>query len=321
MPFQTKRRRMRDHCGQIISGMDQSDTESDVSSPADESQISMDSNFIEGLKEDLYGAIFDASSGVPNADAANEALSTAPRSMQPFAAAAAMEFKCAAFGKTYDMPCALNPGLSVNELGRVNLPLLESDVSAITRLATQKPSSEACDTLDAGTRQGPIVLDASRFTFQNPMWSQYLKHVVIPHALLKMGFDTESAVESIAARPSRLILYGSGASLMPTNAGDPKPEHFGTLEISLPSQNAGVLYYTKSNNREFEFQTDRSDCEWKSYWTVSSKEAEKPTIAVTDGFQLVMTYDLVHDCKEGTAFSGMQGSDKLQQIKDVLDRW
>lgn len=312
---------MRDHYGFVLDRGDASESESEESSPADGSQPSMNTAFIDVLKEDLYDAIFDASEGVSSADAANEALSTAPRSMQPFAAAATMEFKCSAFGKTYDMPCSLNPGLYINEIGRVNLPLLESDVSTIIGLATQKSSSDAPDTPDVSQRSGPFMLDASRFIFKNPSWSTYLKHVVVPQALLKLGFDRENVVESIAARPSKLTLYGSGASSVPPNASEVQSEHFGTLNIFLPSQNIGALYYTKRQNREFEFQTDRADCEWKSHWTIACKEAEKPAIAVTEGFQLVMTYDLVHDSKDGDTTPGKRGLDNVRRVKEVLNRW
>lgn len=138
----------RDDCSQ----------ESDLFS--DEDDENTDSAFTKSLKRDLNKALHAAVKDVYPVDYANEVLSTTPLASKPFAAASPLDLSCTAFARTHDLPFVLNPGLYVGEIGRINLPLLEADASAIIQLATREPVFSELADANAKSNHGVVELDA-----------------------------------------------------------------------------------------------------------------------------------------------------------------
>lgn len=303
--------------------MDLKSAESEYTDEDDMSSVesSEDSNFTIKLKNDLTDALNAAIEGVSDDDLTNEEISTAPRATKPFAAASSLDFECTAFGRTQSLPCTLNPGLNITGLGRVNLPLPENDRSAISQHSVEKSSLEGAR--NAGDRPSNCLfeLDACHFVLQNPKWAAYLQNVVVPQALVQLGFDREGAIQTIAAKTSKLCSYTSGSSVKSYLQNRPSDEHFGTLYIVLPSRNGGTHLSLKGPEGVFDFKTDGTNSEWNSYWTATRRAAEELTVTVTDGSQLVVVFDLVYNYANGGQSISRQISKTASILQRMFQKW
>lgn len=161
----------------------------------------------------------------------------------------------------------------------------------------------------------------SCFECQNPSWPKYLHHVIIPQALIRLGFDREWVIERIAARPCTLGLYETRSSGTPFFTKRISDDHFGVLSIVLPSRNSGTTFRLKSRDEVFEFGTDDGQTEWKSYYVAAGAGAEEYMVGVREGHQLVVTYELLYDRANGAQSISRRMSEPTSMLQEVITKW
>ncbi|KAG8627118.1 hypothetical protein KVT40_004601 [Elsinoe batatas] len=97
-----------------------------------------------------------------------------------------------------------NPALEVEGAGGIGLPL--SDTTALKTIAT--PTTRAAPTdLNCTTWE----VDASRVTFLNPLFQEWITGNILPDCLQELGIEDLSR-EAICADLYKLILYGPSAA-------------------------------------------------------------------------------------------------------------
>ena len=111
-----------------------------------------------------------------------------------------------AFGTTLDS--APNPGLQIDSLGLLSLPMTPGDVESIKSVAARAPFGKGEESIIDSTVRDTWEIDASRVTLKNPGWVTFLNGVVdmVWKGLGVAPFTTRPKCELY-----KLLLYEKGS--------------------------------------------------------------------------------------------------------------
>jgi hypothetical protein len=107
------------------------------------------------------------------------------------------------------VPDCPNPGLDIDGVGRVPLPLTDQTAQLIVSAGDQAPYGRGADTVIDTTIRDTIQIDASNVRSMNPKWAPAIQTWVEKEAWGELGcapFTTPPKCEL-----SKLLLYKSGA--------------------------------------------------------------------------------------------------------------
>ncbi|KAE9980572.1 hypothetical protein EG327_006518 [Venturia inaequalis] len=135
-----------------------------------------------------------------------------------------------------------DPGLHIEGIGPVPLPLYEHYITQITTTQGQMRAN-CCNTEGSGLAN-VWEMDCSNFQLRNPAWLFHLQEVVDKAA------KTMGVVGPVQAQCSKLVLMGSGASIEArTKALDGlSSEGFGILVLCLPTEHEGGQILLRADN-------------------------------------------------------------------------
>lgn len=137
----------------------------------------------------------------------------------------------------------VNPGLYINDIGSVGLPLSERDAKAVAGVCKQSPFGKGDETVIDENIRKTWELDTTEFACRNPDWQHYLD-TLARQAVEDMGVQ-------VAAYPQRykLLLYEKGAFFKIHRDTEKVPGMFGTLVVCLPSEHTGGDVNLTHNNK------------------------------------------------------------------------
>ena len=107
------------------------------------------------------------------------------------------------------VPTCPNPGLDIDGVGRVALPLNGQTAELIVSAGEQAPCGLGMDTVMDITVRDTIQIDASNIHFRNPKWAPGIQELVENEVWDELGcapFTTPPKCE-----PYKLLLYKPGA--------------------------------------------------------------------------------------------------------------
>ena len=115
-----------------------------------------------------------------------------------------------AFGTT--LALAPNPGVQIDSLSLLSLPMTPSDVELIKSAASRAPFGHGERSIIDSTVRHTWEIDASRITLRNPEWNSFLTGIV---DTVCKGLD----VAPFTVRPEcelyKLLLYEKGSQYAP----------------------------------------------------------------------------------------------------------
>lgn len=103
---------------------------------------------------------------------------------------------------------AINPGLSIDGLGKVGLPLSDRDAVELCRICHQAPFGKGSETFVDTSVRKTWELNAKQVTFRNPLWRQIEDQAV---AKATEGLGIIDGQATIRADLYKLLLYEPGA--------------------------------------------------------------------------------------------------------------
>ena len=132
-----------------------------------------------------------------------------------------------------DRPLVM-PGLLVNHLGEVSLPLGETQARKLIKLCQQAPYGKGTETVVDTDVRRVWELDPDQFTLSNPEWSGLITEI-IEELQCKLGLE-DSRLE---AHLYKLLLYEKGSFFLPHRDGEKLDRMVATLVVGLPATHQG----------------------------------------------------------------------------------
>jgi len=126
------------------------------------------------------------------------------------------------------------PGLEVQGVAEVGLPLSKSQAAELKRVCRQAPYGKGEQTLVDTDVRRVWQLDADRFKLTNPEWQNFLKATI-------STIQTELGLEEQKLEPHlyNLLLYKKGRFFKPHRDGERLERMVATLVVVLPSAHEG----------------------------------------------------------------------------------
>ena len=132
-----------------------------------------------------------------------------------------------------DRPLTM-PGLQVDGLGAVGLPLGGAQAAKLIKLCHQAPYGKGTDTLVDTKVRRAWELDSDQFQLTNPNWDQLLAGIVAD-VQRELGL----ADRKLTPHLYKLVVYEPGGFFLPHRDGEKLDAMVATLVIGLPSVHEG----------------------------------------------------------------------------------
>lgn len=106
----------------------------------------------------------------------------------------------------------VDPGLHIDNVGNISLPLQSSDAKKIMATSRQAPFGRGSRTIVDISFRNTKELDIDHFRLRNPAWEQYLQDII---KVLGAGLGFPESPAGIQAKLYKLLLYEKGAFFRP----------------------------------------------------------------------------------------------------------
>lgn len=180
------------------------------------------------------------------------------------------------------------PGLEIQGVGEIGLPLSESQAKAIKKASIQAPFGKGSQTVTDTNIRSAREIDASQLTFNNPEWDTFLSST-----LKKVKKDLGLESKEINASLYKLLLYEKGDFFLPHKDSEKEEGMFGTLVIALPSKHEGgeLLVRFGGETEEIDFSVASSN--YQISFAAFYADCEHEIKPVQSGYRLCLVYNLV----------------------------
>ncbi len=180
------------------------------------------------------------------------------------------------------------PGMRLDGLGMVALPLEEEQARSMENLGTLAGYGQGRDTvLDPAVRR-VLRFAAEQVQFANPAWVDWLAEVVDQLAE-RMGLEKQGLVPHL----HELLLYRPGDFFLPHRDGEKVPGMVATLSVQLPSRFEGGAIVVRHQGTEVQFTGDDPAHAFAPQAMAWYADCEHEILPLKRGHRLVLIYNLV----------------------------
>ena len=207
------------------------------------------------------------------------------------------------------------PGIEVDGIGAIGLPLSESQAKLLATRCEQAPFGRGSETIVDTNVRRTFQLAPDHFKITNPTWSGQISNLV-------SGVCRDLGVQShlkVDAQLYKLLLYEKDSFFAMHRDSEKVDGMFGTLVVVLPTAFTGGELIVKHQGKTKEFAQSNSSTFESSYaaFYADCKHELKP---VTSGHRLCLVYNLVK-----TGAGGLPRAQRnrhiLRQLKSAVSAW
>ena len=186
-----------------------------------------------------------------------------------------------------DLPMTL-PGLTVEGLGALSLPLAEAQARELIGLCRQAPYGKGVQTLVDTSVRRVWQLEPDRLQFTNPHWETTLGRTV-EEVREKLGLERSPLV----AHLHDLLVYERGSFFLPHRDGEKLDRMVATLVIVLPSAHEGGELVVSHNGERYEIAFPGAASGFELSYAAFYADCEHEVRPIQSGYRLCLTYNLV----------------------------
>ena len=210
----------------------------------------------------------------------------------------------------------LMPGLQVNGVGPISLPLSNTDATKLAEVCLQAPFGRGSKTIVDKKVRNTLQLSPEHFQISNPSWGVQLKKLV-KNVCTDLGVAATITVE---AQLYKMLLYEKGSFFKKHRDSEKVAGMFGTLIITLPSTFEGGELVVEHNKKTKEFNFAK-DSAFSSHYMSFYADCQHELNVVTSGHRLCIVYNLVKTGGYGSTPSAGAISNILKQLRLASKAW
>ncbi len=211
------------------------------------------------------------------------------------------------------LPPAL-PGLHVEGVGAVALPLVRSQALALKKQAKRAPYGKGTETLVDTKVRRVWEIDAAEVTLANPEWAE-----VLARAVRTTQADLGLEQQRLNAHLYKLLLYEPGSFFLPHRDGEKLARMVATLVITLPSAHEGgeLIVHHDGQEERVDFAIDSA---FHTQFAAFYADCEHEVRPVTRGFRVSLIYNLTLARGKGKV-TAPHWEKETAAVTRILDRW
>ncbi|MEA2738349.1 MAG: hypothetical protein QOH05_1656 [Acetobacteraceae bacterium] len=207
----------------------------------------------------------------------------------------------------------LAPGLSVDGVGPVALPLLPIQAEQLIAAAERAPYGRGEETVTDTSVRRTWQIGADRVHIAGKHWPETVSKIV-SRVAERLGI-----ADPVVADLYKLLVYDKGSFFVPHRDTEKVPGMFATLVITLPSVSEGGALIVRHKDREVRLDMrceEPSDVAFAAFYADCVHEV----LPVTSGYRLVLVYNLVRQGAERLPAVPDYG-DELDALATLLKQW
>lgn len=185
-----------------------------------------------------------------------------------------------------DLPLTM-PGLEVEGLGLLRLPLAERQARKLIKCCQQAPYGKGSQTLvDIAVRR-VWELDGKYVRFTNPKWENLIDSIV-EVVQQQLGLKEKK----LTAHLYKLLVYEKGSFFLPHRDGEKLDRMVATLVVVLPSAHEGGELIVSHNGRQHEFDFAGAASGHELSYAAFYADCEHEVRPLESGYRLCLTYNV-----------------------------
>jgi hypothetical protein len=207
----------------------------------------------------------------------------------------------------------LAPGLGVEGVGPIALPLLPVQTAQLIAVAERAPYGRGAQTLVDTEVRRTWQIDPERIRIDGRGWARSLETIV---GRVAEGLGVNGAV---VADLYKLLVYDEGAFFVSHRDTEKSPGMFATLVIVLPSAHAGGELVVRHQGREVRLHPrggEPSEVGFAAFYA----DCQHEVLPVTSGCRLTLVYNLLRHGK-GPPPLPPSYSDEQDRLAALLREW
>jgi hypothetical protein len=234
---------------------------------------------------------------------------------EELAQALAMIDRSGAFFVSGSAP-ALLPGLEVDGLGPIGLPLGAKQAKDLIKLCEQAPYGKGTKTaVDTSVRR-VWRMAPDRFRLTNPDWERFLAETV---AKVQQGLGLEK--QKLGSHLYDLLLYEPGSFFLPHRDGEKLDRMVATLVIQLPSIYEGGELVVRHDGQEQTIDFSSLDnSRFPIHYAAFYADCEHEVRPLRKGYRLCLVYNLTL-ARSKKPIRTPRDSEHVERLVPLLRRW
>ncbi|KAL8991463.1 MAG: hypothetical protein Q9177_000135 [Variospora cf. flavescens] len=210
----------------------------------------------------------------------------------------------------------VNPGIYIDPIGIVRLPLSVEDAQALAQTSYKAPFGKGNETLVDESVRKTWQIDAANVRILNQDWQLCLDRIL---ERVAEGLGIAGGSSSIRAELHKMLLYEKGAMFKPHQDTEKVSGMFGTLIICLPSEHTGGAVCLRHRSKSKRFDSSGNSAFGASYltWYADVVHEIEP---IQTGYRWVLAYNLINR-SPGPPQSASALDARIDQFTQALTRW
>jgi hypothetical protein len=208
------------------------------------------------------------------------------------------------------------PGLEVEGLGPIGLPLTAKQAQELKKLCEQAPYGKGEVTLVDTSVRRVWQLKPERFALTNPEWEPFLRHTV-HQVQQELGLEGQK----LQSHLYDLLLYEPGSFFLPHRDAEKLERMVATLVLVLPSSFQGGELVVRHDGQEqtIDFGSG-ADNRFRIHFAAFYADCEHEIRPLRAGYRLCLVYNLT--LKKGKkSLAAPRSSEYVEPISRILRDW
>lgn len=215
-----------------------------------------------------------------------------------------------------DLPMTM-PGLEVEEVGKVRLPLGSAQARRLIKQCSRAPYGKGTATLVDTNVRRVWELDPDRFKLANPKWDELVASIT-SEVQKELGL----AGNKLAAHLYKLLVYEKGSFFLPHRDGEKLDGMVATLVIALPSPHTGGELVVRHEGRQHEIALTGAASGHELSYAAFYADCEHEVRPVKEGYRLCLAYNLTLSRARGKkGIAAPRTGAAVTAISEMLGRW
>jgi hypothetical protein len=207
------------------------------------------------------------------------------------------------------------PGLEVEGVGQVGLPLAASQAQELKKHCEQAPYGKGEETLVDTNVRRVWQLKPERFSLTNPEWEGFLEQT-----MKKVQQDLGLEGQQLEAHLYDLLLYEKGSFFLPHRDGEKLDRMVATLVVVLPSSFKGGELVVRNEGQEQVIDFTGENALFRIHYAAFYADCEHEIRPLEEGYRLCLVYNLT--LKKGKKGIGAPTTlEHLEPVRRILSEW
>jgi hypothetical protein len=220
------------------------------------------------------------------------------------------------FSTSGDLPLTM-PGLEVEGVGAIRLPLGKTQAGALIKRCSQAPYGKGIKTLVDTDVRRVWELDPKHMKFTNPKWDALVASIT-NQARIALGLNDTK----LHANLYKLLVYETGSFFLPHRDGEKLDGMVATLVIALPSPHTGGELIIRHEGRRDEITLAGAASGHEMSYAAFYADCEHEVRPVSDGHRLCLVYNLtLGRSRRKGGVAAPRTTEVVASISEMLGNW